>query len=583
MDKPQRYFVYENGNEKYYYNVETEKTQYQFPEDGIIFDPDTKEIVYTPKLLKTVTSSNHIVDGTNTVQQKEKNLLLTQSTPNILPQNRAHNENLDPSLVLINTFFDESQPSQDPFTNSTITVSTPTKPKKLRKRKRIQIEPPSTSPGSTQPPEITNPEVKQQLISSQRSKKTIKADEVLGMLDKQSLIDSIHNFQTPDFARRFFKEHRCGGFFSRHVMPIDELISFATEPLKEPLLSSLPKSLNKSAIQIFEDILSYTGVKPSHNANQIPSKIVNLLYSQPALRDEVYFQLVKQTTNCPDQNILQKSWELFLVLATIFPSTRDSEVWIQAHIARHSQDPCPKISQLAHFTFIRFDARCCIGDVYSNLRPGEIQSIPRDPFTSHKQFGVSLYEVMWSQRQAYPNLPFPYLEYLLIEQIKMKNGFETTGLFRLPGNLKLVDDMTKDINSSFDCLKKASIHDLGSLLKRWFRDFANPVVPVQTLENFRKAHDDKKMIQFAENLPKTHMCTLMYLVGFLQECAQHSSSTQMHANNLAIVFGPNIVQVNDNEPGRIKLFSQMGNEFLLQLINEWNTSDIYPLDESYLH
>ena len=58
----------------------------------------------------------------------------------------------------------------------------------------------------------------------------------------------------------------------------------------------------------------------------------------------------------------------------------------------------------------------------------------------------------------------------------------------------------------------------------------------------------------------------------------------MHDNNLAIVFGPNIVQAPEYEtdPAKLTALSPIANDFVLQLIQNWDTSEIYPLNPQYL-
>ena len=45
----QSFFEYEDDSkQKYYYNVETQESTYDFPANGLIFNPDTRELIYKP-------------------------------------------------------------------------------------------------------------------------------------------------------------------------------------------------------------------------------------------------------------------------------------------------------------------------------------------------------------------------------------------------------------------------------------------------------------------------------------------------------------------------------------------------------
>ena len=44
-----------------------------------------------------------------------------------------------------------------------------------------------------------------------------------------------------------------------------------------------------------------------------------------------------------------------------------------------------------------------------------------------------------------------------------------------------------------------------------------------------------------EQLPKSHLANLQYLMGFLYEFSLYSDITKMTINNIAIVIGPNML------------------------------------------
>jgi hypothetical protein len=111
----------------------------------------------------------------------------------------------------------------------------------------------------------------------------------------------------------------------------------------------------------------------------------------------------------------------------------------------------------------------------------------------------------------------------------------------------------------------------------------DPVVNVDSIPLLRDAWDTKDYLGFVEKLPTAHKMTFMYLVGFLQRLVKAEPVTKMGPKNMAIVFGPNIVQLNDNaDGGSIKLFADIAIEFITSIINTWDTSAIYPLDPELL-
>ena len=53
----------------------------------------------------------------------------------------------------------------------------------------------------------------------------------------------------------------------------------------------------------------------------------------------------------------------------------------------------------------------------------------------------------------------------------------------------------------------------------------------------------------------------------------------MNSSNLAVVFAPNIIRVPDDaDEEEIQIYSKYSIQFVNFLINDWNTSEYYPLD-----
>ena len=189
---------------------------------------------------------------------------------------------------------------------------------------------------------------------------------------------------------------------------------------------------------------------------------------------------------------------------------------------------------------------------------------------------------MWRQKAEFPHLPFPYIIYTLIHQIKAKNGFQTKGLFRISGNLKFVNDFSKElgISKDFESISEIDLNDACSLLKQWFRDLETPLIPYEIAIELEKPNYREKCVDYANQLPKSHKYTLMYLVGFLKDALQYSDKTAMQVTNLAIVFGPNLLQLQDSRKDQRTMtrYATLGNDILVELVNKWDTSEIYPFE-----
>jgi hypothetical protein len=287
------------------------------------------------------------------------------------------------------------------------------------------------------------------------------------------------------------------------------------------------------------------------------------------LRDEGYFQLIKQTRQNPDPQWLKFTWDLFLIVATIVPSSRNSENWIKAHLFQSSRDaPDPTIIDIAYFTFIRFTTRCIIGKPLGDIIPIPlIERIPRDVTGGHQSFGASIYEQLWNQRFRYPAAPVPIILHEMTEALIEKGCEHREGPFRLPGNGVKVAQMQNSINEGENPLSTADFNDVASLFKSWFRLLPQTIVDTDTISGLQTAFETKAYVRFIADLPTAHDSILKFLIGFLKRPLPAEPVIRMMAKIYAICFAPNIMDANDaNDIIQATLMCDIAIEFISHLI-----------------
>jgi hypothetical protein len=90
-------------------------------------------------------------------------------------------------------------------------------------------------------------------------------------------------------------------------------------------------------------------------------------------------------------------------------------------------------------------------------------------------------------------------------------------------------------------------------------------------------------LRFADRLPDIPRLTLMYLIGFLRRVSLAVEFTKMTPHNLAICFAPNVVDMSGiydtYKAGRV---ADAAKQFLVKLIEEWDTGEVYPPTEAML-
>lgn len=140
------------------------------------------------------------------------------------------------------------------------------------------------------------------------------------------------------------------------------------------------------------------------------------------------------------------------------------------------------------------------------------------------------------------------------------NGLPEEGLFRLPGQAKNVAELKDAFNRGGTPElenNKAEVHSVASVLKSYFRELPEPLIPYDYFEVFLTAARCYEMSEAdgitaiqkqLTTLPKPNYTLLMYLCRFLFEVQEHSQENKMGVRNLAMVFGPNILRSGSEDP-----------------------------------
>ena len=99
--------------------------------------------------------------------------------------------------------------------------------------------------------------------------------------------------------------------FSKRL-PQDNLLSWSKESLSKPLLRTMDKISKREAPDLFKHIQIYMGDRKSKQIASLNTCLELTIkgWSLPSIRDEIYLQLMKQTTANPNAESLQRGWEL---------------------------------------------------------------------------------------------------------------------------------------------------------------------------------------------------------------------------------------------------------------------------------
>ncbi|KAK1787379.1 hypothetical protein P4O66_002872 [Electrophorus voltai] len=212
-------------------------------------------------------------------------------------------------------------------------------------------------------------------------------------------------------------------------------------------------------------------------------------------------------------------------------------------------------------------------------------------------FGQRLEETVLYERR-YGDHMAPLVVEQCVDFIR-ERGLLEVGLFRQPGQATLV----KELQEAFDAGEKPSfdsstdVHTVASLLKLYLRELPEPLVPFSRYQEFlmcgKKMPSDREQMWFKvvqvtkvegplvlprvmknyfwetfatyktivegllelktllHELPVANFNLLKYICQFLNEVQSYSSTNKMSIQNLATVFGPNILRPKAEDPESI--------------------------------
>jgi myosin-7 len=145
-----------------------------------------------------------------------------------------------------------------------------------------------------------------------------------------------------------FAKHRHG-FWNRlmrtgGVADADTLLTFKRTLIKKALLKQ-NRHLDAEAVQAFKNVMSFMGDRVSGKDEiEHARKILrNLMQAPSGLRDEIYLQLIKQTTQNPRVSSTRKGWQLMNFCLVTFPPSKSLKKFLSNKISMNkeqkSEDP----------------------------------------------------------------------------------------------------------------------------------------------------------------------------------------------------------------------------------------------------
>ncbi|OXB83890.1 UNVERIFIED_CONTAM: hypothetical protein H355_009374 [Colinus virginianus] len=175
-----------------------------------------------------------------------------------------------------------------------------------------------------------------------------------------------------------------------------------------------------------------------------------------------------------------------------------------------------------------------------------------------KIFGTPFYTLPQTLVPEYGYIPsseiycHSFLSFLVDACEYLEEHIHTEGLFRKSGSLVRLKALKSKLDQGENCLSAALPCDVAGLLKQFFRELPEPVLPLHLQDGFLKAQqlaNGKKTATMLLSCLMTDRTieALRYFFSFLRIVSLRSNENRMDSSNLAVIFAPNLLHSNENE------------------------------------
>jgi hypothetical protein len=272
-------------------------------------------------------------------------------------------------------------------------------------------------------------------------------------------------------------------------------------------------------------------------------------------------------------------WQLLLVLTTLFLASPVIQPVVRQTLATMSFTEHKAIAQMAQLAYLRFHARCQVGAHMRSAAVTFIDGITGHCEECHFTFGASLCELLWRQRKTHPRLKIPVFLHQICSGLRARGAFDNNGAFKAAGNQRIVDRVCQDIDHGRNVLGDADLATLAAIFKRWLGMLPAPLVPVEFYPRLSDHGDARNAVQIADALPRMYQDSLAYVVGFLREFVKAEARGGMAIGAVAMLFGVCVVRPVNMNPEKMKELYNLAWNFMTGLIQVWDVSDVYPMEE----
>lgn len=172
---------------------------------------------------------------------------------------------------------------------------------------------------------------------------------------------------------------------------------------------------------------------------------------------------------------------------------------------------------------------------------GQEQEAEADARAPDRHFGVSLRRVA-AVRQGNYKSPIPVILVQMADFLRRKGAFEVQGIFRVSAAKALAGKVKEELDAgTFQGCK--DVHAVANLMGQWLAELPEKVFAPVPPEAFKGVADQNAAWAIVQGLPEPNRSVVLWLLDLLVEVAGSSDTNKMTPHNLAIVFSPNLYDI----------------------------------------
>ncbi|XP_058748328.1 rho GTPase-activating protein 2-like [Vicia villosa] len=192
-------------------------------------------------------------------------------------------------------------------------------------------------------------------------------------------------------------------------------------------------------------------------------------------------------------------------------------------------------SLVTHVTFDRFNGFLGLPVEF------EVEIPSRVPSASVSVFGVSAESMQCSYDSKGNSVPTILM--LMQDHLYSQGGLKAEGIFCINPENSKEEHVKNQLNSGI-VPDDIDVHCLAGLIKAWFRELPSGVLDGLSPEQVLQCNTEEESFELVKQLKPTEPALLSWAIDLMADVVQEEEHNKMNARNIAMVFAPNMTQVN---------------------------------------